>query len=38
MLEPLKLEKNLINTGWKKIYSDIDKSFLTKIIVLYRDN
>ena len=38
MLEPLKLEKNLINTGWKKIYSNTDKSFLTKIIVLYRDN
>ena len=38
MLGPLKLEKDLINIGWKKIYNDIHKSFLTKITVLYKAN
>ena len=38
MLEPVKLERDLINTGWKKIYDDTHKSYLTKITVLYKAN
>jgi len=38
MSNKFKLEKDLINSGWNKIYEDVNKSYLTKIIVLYKDN
>lgn len=34
MSNSVKLEADLINLGWKKIFNDIEKSFLTKISVL----
>ncbi|MDA9643294.1 hypothetical protein N9T20_00450 [bacterium] len=38
MTNKFKLEKDLINSGWNKIYEDVNKSYLTKIIVLHKDN
>ena len=34
MINSSKLEGDLIDLGWKKIFNDIEKSFLTKISVL----
>ena len=34
MINSSKLEGDLIDLGWKKIFYDIEKSFLTKISVL----